>query len=183
MSPKQSVKTCFANYANFTGRAKRSEFWWFFLFQIIGLSTLGAIDARIFGFGDLAPTPFSTTFSLVMFVPMLAVYARRLHDKDRSGWWMLLWMLPVFGWLVLIFWLATEGTEGDNQFGPEPVMDAEPVAARPRRERPEPAPQETRVYTPEPESEPREPTPAPERRPRRAATVSKRNEGPTIRRG
>ena len=88
----QAISTCFSNYATFSGRASRPEFWWFFLFQIlvsIAASLLGDVVAGL--------------MSLAMLLPALAVGARRLHDIGKSGWWQLI-MLTVIGLLLLIFW-------------------------------------------------------------------------------
>jgi uncharacterized membrane protein YhaH (DUF805 family) len=99
MNFTDSIQTCFTKYANFNGCATRPEFWWFTLFCWAASIVLG-----FFG-GNAA----STVFSLVTLVPSIAVGARRLHDTDRSGWWQLLWFVPVVGWIVLIVFLAQEG--------------------------------------------------------------------------
>ena len=88
----QAISTCFSNYATFSGRASRPEFWWFFLFQILvsmAASMLGDVVAGL--------------VSLALLLPALAVGARRLHDIGRSGWWQLI-MLTVIGLLLLIYW-------------------------------------------------------------------------------
>ena len=104
------------NYANFNGRARRSEFWWFVLFNFI-LSLVASIIDRllisIMGFGFVG-----IIVTLGLLVPGIAVSVRRLHDIDRSGWWLLLVFVPIIGALLLIYWEATEGTKGDNRFGP-----------------------------------------------------------------
>ena len=89
MSFAESVETCFRKYADFSGQASRSEFWWFVLFQfMIGL-VAGIANQILFG----APQfPIQTLVSLGMFLPGLAVGARRLHDINKSGWWQLLWL-------------------------------------------------------------------------------------------
>jgi len=93
------------NYVNFTGRANRPEFWWFFL-----ATTILNIVLRPFGLvGNLV--------NLAMLLPQLAVGARRLHDTGRSGWWLLLWLVPIVGWIVLIVWYASAGDGGPNKYG------------------------------------------------------------------
>jgi uncharacterized membrane protein YhaH (DUF805 family) len=99
MTFTESVQTCFTKYADFDGCASRSEFWWFTLFCWIASMLL-----NFFG-GNAA----SGIFSLATLLPTLAVGARRLHDTDRSGWWQLLWLVPVVGWIVLIIFLVQEG--------------------------------------------------------------------------
>jgi uncharacterized membrane protein YhaH (DUF805 family) len=108
-----SIKTCFAKYADFNGRAKRPEFWWYTLFIFlvsIALSVLTHHNQSVSGL-----------FSLATLLPSLAVGARRLHDTDRSGWWQLLWILPVIGWIIMIVFQATAGQAGDNRFGSPPA--------------------------------------------------------------
>lgn len=101
----EAVKTCFTRYAEFRGRAQRPEFWWFMLFLVI----VGAA-ARILGEG------VSALFSLATIVPSLAVGARRLHDTARSAWWLLLWLVPLVGWIVLLIFMAQEGSAAANQY-------------------------------------------------------------------
>ena len=94
----QAISTCFSNYATFSGRASRPEFWWFFLFQIlvsIAASMLGDVVAGL--------------VSLAVLLPALAVGARRLHDIGKSGWWQLI-MLTGIGLLLLIYWWVQPGS-------------------------------------------------------------------------
>lgn len=112
------------NYAKFSGRARRAEYWWFALFVIIVSFVLGAIEAMIFGPGAFAPYgigPIAGLFTLAILVPSIALTFRRLHDLDRSAWWVLLGLIPVIGTLVLLFWYVQRGTPGDNRFGPDPL--------------------------------------------------------------
>jgi len=104
-----AIKACFAKYVDFNGRAKRPEYWWFFLFCFLVSLALGMVSNTI-----------SLLFSLGTLLPSLAVGARRLHDTDRSGWWQLLWIIPVIGWIVMIVFLVQEGEPADNQFGASP---------------------------------------------------------------
>ena len=105
-----SIKICFSKYADFNGRAKRPEFWWFTLFLFLANLVLGML-------GDM----ISMLFSLATLLPSLSVGARRLHDTNRSGWWQLLWLIPVIGWIVMIVFLVQEGEAGDNRFGNAPL--------------------------------------------------------------
>ena len=87
----QSITSCFSQYATFSGRASRSEFWWFFLFQILVSVAASMVSEKLSGL-----------VSLGLLLPALAVGARRLHDIGRSGWWQLL-LITVIGLLVLVF--------------------------------------------------------------------------------
>ena len=120
-----SVRTCLSAYVDFTGRARRSEFWWFVLFTVIvGLvaSTLDAVIGTDYdgGSGGL----LSTLTSLGLFLPSIAVGARRLHDIARSGWWQLIGIIPIIGWIIVIVWFARDGEPGANQYGTNPQSDA-----------------------------------------------------------
>jgi len=103
-----AIKTCFSKYADFNGRARRSEFWFFYLFNFIVGLALGCIPV----IGWIA--------SVALLLPGFAVGARRLHDTGRSGWWQLLSLIPVIGTIVLIIWWASEGTPGANEYGENP---------------------------------------------------------------
>jgi uncharacterized membrane protein YhaH (DUF805 family) len=121
-----AIATCFSKYATFSGRARRAEYWWFVLFTILADIVLKIADAAIFGQGgralhEGAPALLSGLFSLAVFLPSLAVGVRRLHDTGRSGWWLLIWFIPVIGWIVLIWWLASRGEAGPNRHGPDPL--------------------------------------------------------------
>lgn len=98
----QAISNCLSQYATFSGRASRSEFWWFFLFQVlvqIAAATLGNTVAAL--------------ISLGLLLPALAVGARRLHDIGRSGWWQLLTLTGI-GVLVLIYWWVQPTGSGDG---------------------------------------------------------------------
>lgn len=96
----ESISTCFSKYATFDGRATRSEFWWFFLFTFLASAAASMVSETLSGL-----------FSLAVLLPSLAVGARRLHDVDKSAWLLLLWLIPVIGWIILIVWAAQEGKE------------------------------------------------------------------------
>ena len=112
----QSIKTCFSKYAVFSGRASRSEFWWFGLFGFIGGIVTTVIDVMIFGYSAESYGPTNIIFSIITFLPYLAVGARRLHDINRSGWWQLI-VLTVIGVVLLIIWWATVGENKKNIHG------------------------------------------------------------------
>ena len=90
----------FQRYFDFSGRSSRSEYWWWFLFNLL----VGWI-------------PF---VGLVLLIPNIAIGVRRLHDINRTGWWLLLWFVLVIGWIVLIVWHIERGDTGQNKYGPDP---------------------------------------------------------------
>ena len=110
MDFKQAVISCFSKYVTFSGRAPRSEYWYFALFNFIVGCALLAISAKL-----------NSCFSVLVFLPGLAVMIRRLHDKNRSGWWCLLAFIPLIGTIILLYWFCTKGTTGDNRYGPDPL--------------------------------------------------------------
>lgn len=102
-------------YAVFSGRARRKEYWMFCLFNLIIGFVIGFIGAFIDGNGIIA-----LAYNLAILLPSIAVSVRRLHDTDRSGWWMLIGLIPIVGPLVLIFFMIQEGTASANRFGANP---------------------------------------------------------------
>lgn len=121
MSFNAAVATCFRKYAVFSGRAPRAEYWWFTLFLLLAGFALGLADTLFFLTPAEQTGPLNTIFTLATLLPSLAVGARRLHDVDRSAWWLLLWLVPVLGWLILLWWTVQPGTRGPNRFGPDPL--------------------------------------------------------------
>jgi uncharacterized membrane protein YhaH (DUF805 family) len=115
----QAIKSGFSHYVTFSGRAVRSEYWFWVLFAVIGIAAMTVLDSVIFGFHPGA-TPFKSLFEVATFLPSLAVAARRLHDTDRTAWWLLL-LMTVIGAIVLLIWYCEKGTPGPNQYGPEPL--------------------------------------------------------------
>jgi uncharacterized membrane protein YhaH (DUF805 family) len=113
----EAVRLGFANYVNFSDRACRSEFWYWILFVIIGSLACSAIDRWIVG-----PPFIRTIFFLATFLPNLSVSVRRLHDLDRSGWWILLDLIPLVGWIILFIWYCTKGKDGPNRFGADRLV-------------------------------------------------------------
>lgn len=127
MSFSDAIGRVFSNYANFNGRARRSEFWYFILFYwgvLLALSLLAVLLPVAF----LIPM-----FTLATAVPSLSVCWRRLHDVGRSGLWFFLSFLPMVGTILLIVWLAEDSQPGPNQYGPNPKDVAGPVLPDSRR--------------------------------------------------
>ena len=116
-----AIKSGFQKYIGFSDRAARSEYWYWALFVLL-LQIVGwLIDMTLFGFNTTGVNPIGSIFSLATFLPGLAVSIRRLHDIDRAGWWVLLGLIPVIGWIVLIYWACLRGTVGTNRFGSDPL--------------------------------------------------------------
>lgn len=109
-----------ARYGDFSGRAQRAEYWWFALFCVAGSIAAAILDLvlgsdLVDGFGL-----FGLVFALAIILPSLSVAIRRLHDTDRSGWWVCLGLIPLIGTIILLIWYASDGTAGANRFGPDP---------------------------------------------------------------
>jgi uncharacterized membrane protein YhaH (DUF805 family) len=101
-------------YAEFSGRARRQEYWMFTLIYILMYAGLAVVEGMILG------TPFiSSIFLLAMFLPTISVAIRRLHDTGRSGWWLLLSLIPIVS-IVLVVFMCLDSEEGDNDYGPNP---------------------------------------------------------------
>jgi len=115
----QAIKSGFSHYVTFSGRACRSEYWFWVLFAIIGALITLALDVAIFGFHG-GVSPFNSIFNLATFLPGLAVAARRLHDIDRTAWWLLI-LLTGIGAILLVVWYCFKGTSGPNRFGADPL--------------------------------------------------------------
>jgi uncharacterized membrane protein YhaH (DUF805 family) len=115
----EAITSGFRNYVNFSGRAVRSEFWYWVLFAILASIVAGLIDLALFGVEG--SSPINSLVGLALFLPGLAVSVRRLHDLDRSGWWILLGLIPLVGIIILIIWYCQRGTVGVNRFGPDPL--------------------------------------------------------------
>lgn len=123
MGFQEATTTCLRKYFTFSGRAVRSEYWYFALFCFLGSLLLGGVDMMVFDseIGDLEL--FSSLFSLATIIPGISACSRRLHDIGRSGWWQLLLLVPLIGVIILIYWLCKSG-EGDNDYGPVPAGGA-----------------------------------------------------------
>ena len=116
-----AVRTCLSKYVDFSGRARRSEYWYFALFSfLVGIVT-NILDAVVGTDYDGATSGglINTVVSLALFLPSLAVGVRRLHDIDKSGWWILIGIIPIIGWILIIVWFCTD-SKADNKYGPNP---------------------------------------------------------------
>ncbi len=105
-------------YAVFSGRAQRAEYWYFTLFNMIFSISLSILDV-ILGFNTQSAFNLNGIYTLAVLVPSLAVGTRRLHDIGKSGWWQLIILIPVIGWILIVVWFATDSKE-DNKYGENP---------------------------------------------------------------
>lgn len=118
-------------YVDFAGRARRTEFWMFVLFSLIISIVLGVLDSLL----GLTFVPGTTSgwlgliYGLAVLLPSLGVTVRRLHDTGRSGWWVLIGLVPLAGAIVLIVFCAAEGNRGPNAYGPDPKAVGSPATA------------------------------------------------------
>ena len=110
-----AISLGFKNYVNFQGRSTRAEYWWWFLFVVIAGIGLDVVDGIIGVAGILGGI-----FQLLVFLPGIALGARRLHDVNKSGWWQLLWFAVLIGWIILIVWYVRHGDNGPNSHGTDP---------------------------------------------------------------
>ena len=112
-------------YADFSGRARRKEYWMFVLFNILFSFVAGFIDGF---FGTMSRNAtlgiFGTVYTLLLLVPSLAVTARRLHDTGRSGWWILIALVPLLGAIVLLVFNVSDSDPGTNKYGPNPKAES-----------------------------------------------------------
>lgn len=116
-------------YADFTGRARRKEYWMFALLVIAASVVIGMVEGILGLSGTLAMYgPLSLLFMLAILIPSIAVGVRRLHDTNRSGWWMLIGLIPIVGSIVLLVFFVLEGTRGPNAYGPDPLEGERAVA-------------------------------------------------------
>ena len=124
MNMIDAVKSVLANYANFNGRARRSEYWWWWLAQVLVVLVLVVPSAAF----QTSETNSTSTVTTVLFVawfvgtiiPNLSVTVRRLHDSNKTGWLYLLNLIPYLGALILLVLTILPGTQGENQYGPDP---------------------------------------------------------------
>ncbi|QKV18591.1 DUF805 domain-containing protein [Oricola thermophila] len=114
---RECVMHCFSNYARFRGRARRPEFWYFAIFNYAVLAGLIAIAPYLSNLPRKHEL-LGVAYLLAVFVPSLAVGVRRLHDTGRSGWWLLIWLVPVIGPIALVILFASRGEDVENRFGP-----------------------------------------------------------------
>jgi uncharacterized membrane protein YhaH (DUF805 family) len=134
----EAVKFNFVHYADFKGRAPRSQYWWWFLFVLLTTAILNTIDSaagwdvinvpdfngqevptQIYGGGVL-----SSIWFFALLIPNLAVAVRRLHDTGKSGWWLLLNLVCCIATIILLIWYILPGNKGENRFGPDPLASS-----------------------------------------------------------
>jgi uncharacterized membrane protein YhaH (DUF805 family) len=119
----EAISSGFRNYVGFSGRAIRSEYWYWVLFTLLLGIVTAVLDLVIFSAATASGfSPLNVIASLATLLPSLAVGIRRLHDRDQTGWWILLALIPVIGWIILIIWYCLRGTVGPNSFGPDPLQ-------------------------------------------------------------
>ncbi len=117
----QAIQSGFKNYVKFDGRARRSEYWWFFLFYLILIIIPDTMMQGEVARGQMGLwTGVTSLVGLVFFLPNLGLGFRRLHDTNRSAWWLLIALIPLIGAIVLIVFFCLPGTVGPNKFGPDP---------------------------------------------------------------
>ena len=117
----EAVKLGFSKYFRFSGRSTRAEYWWWTLFVVMADIVLAVVDTLTGTMGMFGDSGLlGALFELAILIPSFALGARRLHDIDRSGWWQLLWLVLVIGWIVLISWAIKRGDDGQNKYGPAP---------------------------------------------------------------
>ncbi|MGI9365621.1 MAG: DUF805 domain-containing protein [Rhizobiaceae bacterium] len=124
MNMQQSVRTVLSKYATFEGRAPRSEYWWWVLFFFILSALARFVDAILIGpllgfdaFAENAGQPLGLLIGLALLLPSIAVSCRRLHDIGRSGWWLLIGLVPLIGGLVLLYWYVQPSDPNSNEYG------------------------------------------------------------------
>lgn len=118
MTFTQAIASGFSNYVTFSGRAASSAYWYWALFVFVVAMVAGGFDTAFFP--DSESYPFGNAWGLITLLPGLAVSVRRLHDIDRTGWWVLI-AFTILGIALLIYWACQKGTSGPNRFGADPL--------------------------------------------------------------
>lgn len=125
MSPIDWAKRPLQLYADFSGRAPRAEYWWFALAEIVAFLVASILDSILgLHLGGSGIGIFYLIVALGLLIPALAVSVRRLHDTDRSGWWLLIAIIPLIGAIALLVFMLLEGNQEPNRFGPNPYDGA-----------------------------------------------------------
>jgi len=108
-------------YAVFSGRSRRKEYWFFVLFNILASIVLAMVDSATGSFNpETGMGTLGTVYALAVLLPSIAVSVRRLHDTGRSGWWLLLGLVPVIGAIVLLVFMVQDSKPGENEYGANP---------------------------------------------------------------
>jgi uncharacterized membrane protein YhaH (DUF805 family) len=115
MTFSEAVKSGFDHYTKFEGRAGRPPFWWWFLFGVLVAIAANIIDAILGTWGVV-----NGLAALALLLPNISVSIRRLHDTNRTGWWILIGLIPIIGFIVLLVFYLSEGDAGENKYGPSP---------------------------------------------------------------
>lgn len=136
MSFVQAIQSVFSKYADFNGRARRSEYWYFTLFNMIvsiALSGVGNIIVRLLPFvsaeshsGQFISNSLSSIWFVAIIVPVLALITRRLHDIGKSGWSYLMILVPIIGFIIVLVWFCKDSQNGPNQYGDSPKYPTQP---------------------------------------------------------
>ena len=133
MQPLNALKAAFQNYINCKDRTSRGGFWWYILAYLIVAMILNIGDSALFGAASAEVSasesgsirdssgPLVSLWALVNFIPSIAICARRLHDTNRSGWLQLVGLIPLLGWIFLIYICVQKGSSGENRFGADPL--------------------------------------------------------------
>lgn len=111
------AKTALRRWKDFSGRARRKEYWSYTIASFVAVLIATIVDRAIFGEGK---NVISALLSLGLLVPTLAAYFRRLHDSGKSGWWLLLWLVPIVGWIVIFIFTLLDSQPGGNKYGANP---------------------------------------------------------------
>ena len=121
MTFAEAVETCLVKkFVSFSGRARRSEYWYFTLFSLIVSMAASIIGGMLFVHHEGDVNLLSSLLSLVLFLPGLGVAIRRLHDIGKSAWWYLIIFVPMIGWIILLVFMCKDSFPGPNQYGPSP---------------------------------------------------------------
>ena len=121
MTFAEAVETCLVKkFVSFSGRARRSEYWYFTLFSLIVSMAASIIGGMLFVHHEGDVNLLSSLLSLVLFLPGLGVSIRRLHDIGKSAWWYLIIFVPMIGWIILLVFMCKDSFPGPNQYGPSP---------------------------------------------------------------
>ena len=121
MGMGEAVKSVFSQYATFSGRARRAEYWWFTLFNVIVSIVISVVELSLSDGSAEFGGPLSLIYSLAVLLPGVAVGVRRLHDVGRSGWWTFILLIPLVGVIMFIYWTTKLGDDGSNFYGPDPL--------------------------------------------------------------
>lgn len=122
MDVQEAATTCLSKYVSLEGRADRPEFWWWVLFVTACWTIIWSIGGAVLGADSGAGAVGGGLLIMAAFLPSVAVAVRRLHDQDKTGWWMLLAFVPLIGWAVLLYFMVQPGSNGPNAYGNVPVV-------------------------------------------------------------